>query len=230
MIESRNLVPEVYSKESRDFQLFLKLYDIVFNYIKNNVNLITRDVKDSKLLELMVRTLGFEPKRKYSQDELYSVSKSFSNLMKNKGSIKGIELAVKLSLRTAGKKDYYVETMFDDNENRKVAVIYINDSIGSSEVCLLEELLDYVCPINSLAVIKQATAQKVNEQVITIRNKYKVSSISQKYTAGIAKDNTKLEYKGTVLYGTTGTLDSDPDSPIVGDMRLGIVAKEVKKS
>ena len=71
MIRTQKYTPEVYYEQSRDFQFIGRLYDVVLNSVKTNVDIIqnslpfnTRSSRD--LLKLMSYTLGFKPKHKYS--------------------------------------------------------------------------------------------------------------------------------------------------------------------
>ena len=81
MINVEHIVPEVYSKESRDFQLFERTYNLLFNYIKTNVDLMENfpinNNTDSRLIELLCRTLGFENKVNYRNDDLNSLCSIF---------------------------------------------------------------------------------------------------------------------------------------------------------
>lgn len=96
MIEYEKLTPQVYYKESRDFQLFGRIYDVIFNYLKYNTRIIQDYSKnintDSKLLELMCNTLGFKTKHNYNDLELSALCSIFLKCMKAKGSIKAIKL------------------------------------------------------------------------------------------------------------------------------------------
>ena len=70
MIKLQNLTPDVYSSQSRDFQLLERLFDIVLNYVKTNSdNLYTlplSDNTDEHLIDLMTLTLGFKSRHHYN--------------------------------------------------------------------------------------------------------------------------------------------------------------------
>ena len=86
MIRTQDLTPSIYYKESRDFQLFGRLYDIVFNYVKTNVDLMENFPinahTDSKLIELLARTLGFNNKLNYRNDDLNAICNVFISLIR----------------------------------------------------------------------------------------------------------------------------------------------------
>ena len=85
MIKSQNLVPNIYYNESRDFQLFGRIYDIIFNYAKTNIDLMENfpinNYTDSKLIELLARTLGFNNKLSYRNDDLNAICNVFITLI-----------------------------------------------------------------------------------------------------------------------------------------------------
>lgn len=78
MIKTQLLTPEVYYKESRDFQLFGRLYDSVFNYLKTEIDLIKtfplNNNQDTSFVELLLKTLGFRNLREYQTDQLLALA------------------------------------------------------------------------------------------------------------------------------------------------------------
>ena len=129
MIRTGKLIPEIYYRESRDFQLFGKTYDIIFNYIKTNVDLMENfpisNYTDSKLIDLLCRTLGFENKENYRNDDLNAICNVFMSLIKNKGTIKSVETLVKTILRVEGiKRKFDVAVLTDENQKYKEEIHY----------------------------------------------------------------------------------------------------------
>ena len=91
MIKLQDLTPEVYYKESRDFQFLGRLYDLVLNSVKTESELIynlplSPNVNE-KMLELLTLTLGFKPKHQYNSKQLYAICSVLSEIIRNKGSI-----------------------------------------------------------------------------------------------------------------------------------------------
>ena len=80
MIKTQKLTPEVYYKESRDFQFFGRLYDVLFNYLKTETDLIRsfplNNTQNTIFAELILKTLGFRNLREYQLDQLLAVAKS----------------------------------------------------------------------------------------------------------------------------------------------------------
>ena len=66
MINVYNSTPKVYYDNSRDFQLFGRIYEVLFNYIQSNVSQVTEYEINSSLIDLLLYTLGFNKDLNYS--------------------------------------------------------------------------------------------------------------------------------------------------------------------
>ena len=86
MIKIEELVPEVYTKESRDFQLISKVFDILFNYIKTAADSMLFSEKE--FIDLQLITLGFDLKGNYRKEILQKLAEVFPSMIKNKGNLK----------------------------------------------------------------------------------------------------------------------------------------------
>lgn len=78
MLKTQQLTPEVYYKESRDFQFFGRLYDGVLNYLKTEIDLIKafplQNTQDTAFVELLLKTLGFRNLRQYQTEQLIGLA------------------------------------------------------------------------------------------------------------------------------------------------------------
>lgn len=141
--------PEVYTDTSRDFQLIGRLYDCVINGIKFDIDsipdLICTDTCDSKLLSLLQTKLGFFSKAQIPDDDLRYVLKAFPDILKNKGSLKGIEQAVRVFLKLNHmKSDIRIDVI-----NKSIShpyVIQIGLDLGFKDTLILDEILKYIIP------------------------------------------------------------------------------------
>ena len=142
-------VPEIYVNESRDFQLLCDSFDVVQNSIKFDIDsmlntAVTTDCSEV-YLEFLARKLGFYTKRKYSSSVLRVVLASFPYLVRNKGSNRGIWMAINIFLHAIGSDaSCYMEVMKDTS--RDIAEILIKFSAFSFDTTLLTDLLQYVLP------------------------------------------------------------------------------------
>ena len=152
-----NLVPDIYYKDSRDFAFMGRCFEVIFNYMKTgaqcvNVNYLT-DAIDSTTIDLMVDTVGFTSKHKYDDKNLLAVAQSFQKLLRNKGSLYAIELAVTIlmtaqKITSNGSQNPICEIDPDDPFN-----IIINVSDRLADVVLLEDIFDYILPAGMTYVI-----------------------------------------------------------------------------
>lgn len=144
MIKTRDLVPGVYYNESRDFQVLGRTFEILFNYIKTNADLMEglpfSKNCDIHLLPLLATSLGFSNKRNYSKEELSALCSSFIALLRIKGTRTAIQQAVNLMLHAHNiNKIARVEQESDFNFN-----IYIPQEL--EDITILEDIFEYILP------------------------------------------------------------------------------------
>lgn len=147
--------PPVYTEESRDFQLFLRVYNSVFNSMITDANSILY-LTDSKLckddmLALVKSRVGFLTNKEISDSALRIILKGFSDVIKYKGTLKGVTLATNLFLNSLNISSNII--VFYSDEGGLVVDRPINDHtivIGLSALAenyyVLEEILKYVAP------------------------------------------------------------------------------------
>lgn len=225
MIKTQNLVPDVYYNESRDFQLFGRAYDITFNYLKTNIDLITNR-KDSKLLELLLRTVGFQTKRQYNYNDLYILSQNFIDIMRNKGTTEGIDKAIKTILHAENIKSKY-EIYMEEEDGFKVITLYIDADLNSSEVALLEEILDYILPIGTLYSIKSAKLEKLQPGLLKVREAAKLSKLNSSETSSLATiDESYIDESVDLEVYEKEGLNLTPYNTTIGDLSLGTIIRD----
>lgn len=157
MIRLQDMTPEVYYRESRDFQFIGRLYDLVLNYIKMETDQIDSlplsQNSDDKLLDLMMMTLGFQSRHNYNIKQLRALCGSFVEIMHYKGSLTALDLACKTLLNAEGITDEAVIEFESVNEQKDYSrlIIYISDKL--SDTNLLKDLLDYILPAGMSANI-----------------------------------------------------------------------------
>ena len=147
--------PPVYTEESRDFQMFLRVYNAAFNSMINDANSILY-LTDSKLckddiLSLVKSRVGFLTRTDISDASLRIILKGFSDVIKYKGTLKGVTLATNLFLNSLNLASDLI--VFYNEEGGLVVDRPINDHtiiIGLSALAenyyVLEEILKYVAP------------------------------------------------------------------------------------
>jgi hypothetical protein len=152
MIRLQKYTPDVYYERSRDFQFIGRLYDVVLNSVKTNADIIKYGLPFSaqspqELLVLMAYTLGFKPKHKYSHEQLLAICEVFSEILRNKGSLKAVQILGEAILRAEGIVGSIACLMqYDDITERELPVlrIYIPETLA--EISLFYDLLEYILP------------------------------------------------------------------------------------
>ena len=146
MIRLQDNTPNVYTEQSRDFQLFLRLYDCIINGVKFDIdsvsNLNNPALANDRILNLMCTRVGFFPKRDYDSTLLRYILESFSYLVKNKGNRVGIEGAICTVLEAEG--DFSRPIVIIDNKNY-IVNIYTSSRIYNKKA--LAEVLKYILPV-----------------------------------------------------------------------------------
>ena len=183
MIKLRNLTPEVYSKQSRDFQFIERLFDVVLNSVKTNseslYNLPLNDNTDERLIELMTLTLGFKSRHNYNVKQLTALCSAFCEVLKNKGTIYSITAAGNALLNSEGIHDEIWVEYHLDTASGKVLFNQLDIFVPQelSDTNLLKDLLIYILPagvtinlIRELKLNTTAATKLTTDDKITIYN------------------------------------------------------------
>ena len=154
-IRFQNLIPEVYTDESRDFQILCRLYDSIFNGIKYDTDSI-KYIVDSKniqssLLPLLQTKLGFLTKKSLNDTEIRYVLRVFPELIRNKGSLNAIRKLLNMCLKLNNIAGEYTISYSDTdtiingiNINSHTIIVGINSIINNTE--LINEIARYILP------------------------------------------------------------------------------------
>lgn len=163
MIRIQKYTPEVYFEQSRDFQFIGRLYDVVLNSVKTNVDIIQNSLpfnthSSRDLLKLLAYTLGFKPKHKYSHAQLLAICSVFSELLRNKGNIQAIYLLGETILKTEGIVGNIACLMqYDLKTNKNLPTLRIIIPEQLAEIALFYDLLEYVAPVGCKIEIIRGT-------------------------------------------------------------------------
>jgi len=159
MIKLQDLTPDIYYKQSRDFQFIGRLYDVVLNYVKTNADMIysvpSADAAGSKMIDLLALTLGFTAKHDYNVKQLTAICSILPLILKNKGNIQSILLIGQALLNSEGVTEAFGYNI--DETNPYLIQIYIPPSL--SDINLLKDLLVYVLPAGMMAEVVRASSQ-----------------------------------------------------------------------
>lgn len=150
----QNNVPDVYVKQSRDFQLMCNLFDLMNNGVKFDIDTITSSSDTllcrESMLSYLQHKLGLHMKREVTDDTLRTILKCFPYIVNNKGSKKGVIECICLFLNIIYADCEHTIEIDNKDENRSPSGSYIV-SISMEENLLrdldiLDNLLRYVIP------------------------------------------------------------------------------------
>ena len=172
MIKLQDLTPSIYYEQSRDFQFIGRLYDIVLNYVKTNAdNLYTLPIgknMDEKLLNLLAFTLGFQSKHHYNSKQLLAICSVLPLILKHKGSLNAILIAVNSILYAEGINQA-LDYEFKDNN----LVLYLSPDL--SDLTLLKDIMIYILPAGiGCDMIKEIQSVNKIETILTTKDEVTV--------------------------------------------------------
>lgn len=223
MIKLYDYTPEIYYKESRDFQFIGRLFDLVLNYSKTNADLIYAlpfsDNSDEQLTELLSLTLGFKAKRKYTTKQLRAICSVFSEIMKNKGTIKAFLIACAAIFNAEG---ITTEVEYELLENNSRLVLYVPPALG--DTTLLTDLFSYIIPAGvSFDIIKLILSKTATKTELGIKDIFTL------HNAGDAlSENSRLgkvQYDDNISARTPMYLETpEGETPVEMDRNTGVIS------
>ena len=156
VIRLQNKVPETYVMQSRDFQLLCRLYDVVNNSTKFDVDGIkkitdTRKIR-SNLLPLLQTKLGFFSNASTDDVSLRLILEAFPTIIKSKGSLKSIQEILNVYLKVIGERVPLTITKTESDTQlynivipEHTIVIGLNTAFKNTSQ-IFKDLLSYVLP------------------------------------------------------------------------------------
>lgn len=156
-----NLLPEVYYKESRDFAYIGRLIELCLNYMKTGADCVGIGLNDpniqSVMINLLINTLGFEARHTYLLQDIIYVASAFIEMLRNKGTKKSIDMAIRLLLNAQGIENPldmdFVRYDTDENQQIKESTIRIFVPNALTDIVLLEDIFDYILPVGVTYVL-----------------------------------------------------------------------------
>lgn len=206
IFKTRNNVPDIYTIASRDFQLFESVIDALVNNNLSNIakiNYLRYPAKlDSKLLKLLSSYVGFFTSNYYPDELLRSVLINFPTIIKNKGTLKAIELAVK-ALQNAYTSNADIQIIRDpDQEDNYTYLIQITGGHKVDSI-YLNDLLKYVRPVG--IILKDIINTSLGGTT-------RVTIIPQKNPGIILRNNIVSSEDASYTYGL---IRKDPTAPVI---------------
>lgn len=181
ILESKNMIPQVYSKE-RDMQVFNKLIDIIATTCKYSIDNMG-DLYDAykcpkDLLPLLAYNLNYNYDFADTVTSNRRIIKAFTELEKNRGSKIGLAMATALSLTSLSvstdngemEEDLnyvYIDALPDievhyDYINAKITIDYPDIYM------LVRDIMDYVRPVGMTLKLRSVNKKNINTDVMLL--------------------------------------------------------------
>ena len=143
-------VPEVYINASRDFQLLCRLYDCMINSVKFSIDGVLRVIDtrlcSNALLSLLQTKLGFFTEKDFSYDEIRYVLRAFPDIIKYKGSKRGILQAVYVFCKLKHIQTIPNIEIINKQNDKPIYQINIILYATPQDTTLLGEIFRYILP------------------------------------------------------------------------------------
>jgi hypothetical protein len=176
MIKLRDLTPNVYYNESRDFQLLGRLFDTVLNEAKTNVDLLYNlpfsEDSSEETLELWALTLGLQNTQNYDATQLRAICGVFPQMLKAKGSLRAIELACKALFYAEGSTSAFsVEQVKKNNVITGIKIFVPSELKG---ITILQSVLNYIIPAGlSCSILRNEVLKSESLTAVNMQSKVK---------------------------------------------------------
>ena len=171
-------VPEIYMKESRDFQIFPRLDDLLFlgqHYDINTITELNNPKKcKSSYLKYLAEKVGFYTNAYIPDEVLINIISAFRTALKNKGTEKGIRQAVNAILKAENTTEeielVHVRGINELNTYYEQYCINIYTPVKILNDVALREFLKYIIPAGYTYNIYQYEALHIKEVSETQHN------------------------------------------------------------
>lgn len=155
IIRTKNNVPQPYVSESRDFQIFTRVLDLVQNGVKFNVdsilNIVDTETIPTEYLTALKSKLGFFSTNVYEDSVLRQILSAFPHIIRHKGSEIGIHMCINTFLNILGLREGHkvdiINVPDEGSEVNDAYTVVIGLESNLEDTTILEDLLSYVLPI-----------------------------------------------------------------------------------
>jgi hypothetical protein len=157
-------------EQSRDFQLFCRLYDAVINGVRYDIKTIPTLLNPltmrENLLPLYATKVGFFTNKQINDRVLRYILSAFPIALKHKGTKFGIELAVNAVL----KAENSIENAIVNITNKDEYIVDIVTPINIYNKTALQEFLKYIVPAGYKYTISVGIRKDVGDTELDLQN------------------------------------------------------------
>ena len=209
MFRVQDNVPEVYVNYSRDFQLFCRLYDIIFTGIRYSIDSMEY-LTDSKnynveVSELLQKKLGIFNSINVSDKELKYLIDAFPYIIRNKGNVYAIESILRVFQRiTADPSTTFTVDYTKFNVEHS---IQIDVSNNIRHIDLIREVLQFIVPTGYTVTINEVKISPMTT-TIALENITEIEMQPEEYSSKVTNDTPGII---TSEVGQTGVNNGTED-------------------
>ena len=200
-----NNVPEVYTQESRDFQLFCKLYDLVFQSSRYSIDSLQRltdtNSCNNTVLQLFGTKIGlFEELTNVPDRVQRMILSAFPHIIRAKGSFKGLQLVANLFTRIT--RDIVTVSPDEEDLNK----VYVNFSTALRYMSVFTTLIEYIRPAGCILEYRRSVPLTDSDSIDVLLSTDDIVTIATKWqdsTVTVRGSSELDEYKATVGFSKT---------------------------
>ena len=239
ILRVQDMTPQVYTEESRDFQLLSRLYDSVFNGLKFDADSISSLINTKEcrtnILKLLQTKLGFFTERKIDDEKLRSILECFPIIVRNKGSLGAVKQVLYLFLRiysvSSDMEIYYLPTPssppFSEQEPCVLAngkppendslVMRIHSFQTRPDTTIIEELFRYILPSGTNYYIEFDKLTKLPDIVLKSEDAAELTFISDTLGSNVrGSDQSSANKLGAANTSSVISTDSYVSNRFIG--------------
>lgn len=157
MIRLQDNISENYINQSRDFQMFTRLYDCVNNGVRYDIDsmiyIFDPMLAKGRILKLLAARVGFFPTRELDDMMLRYIITAFPIALKYKGTRKGISICIDTILKARNIQAGYSIIINNEDYTINIEIKEDFDNIA------LEEFLRYIIPTGYITTLAVAEGQ-----------------------------------------------------------------------
>lgn len=189
MFRVQDNVPEVYVNYSRDFQLFCRLYDIIFTGIRYSIDSMEY-LTDSKnynveVSELLQKKLGIFNSINVSDKELKYLIDAFPYIIRNKGNVYAIESILRVFQRITA--DPSTTFTIDYTKFNVEHSIQIDVSNNIKHIDLIREVLQFIVPTGYTVTINEVRISPMTT-TIALEDITEIEIQPEEYSSKVTND------------------------------------------
>lgn len=216
MFKPSKNVPEIYMKESRDFQLMSRLNDMLFLGVHYDASSITELNNPKKCRSLYLKYLaekvGFYTDKYIPDVVLMNIISAFKTALKNKGTLLGVEQAVIAVLKAENSIEppriVHVRGFNETNLYYEQYTINIYTPIKIKNEVALKEFLKYIIPAGYNYNLYVYETAALENKITSINNSSGLGILTaSSYVLGTHRSRQKY-------IGDDGTLDTNKNNNI----------------